>query len=305
MEETAEAGRMTRVSIVIPVYNAEKYLDECIRSALDQTYADIEVVAVDDGSTDSSPEILDGYADRVRVFHKKNGGTASALNRAAREMSGDWFKWLSADDALKPHAVGTLIGGARSLGWPDDHIFYAKFDYINDRGGRAGRLLDIEPNYNRKSDFARNAVLLHHFYGNGNTTMFHRSIFERCGPFDESVKWGEDYEFWLRCCLLHGCRLHLVPRSIALSRVHESQLTSMHWDELEDNLDQIRATILSQLPPALRSRYVKAAARARRPPPPFSHKIRGAAHRALFACMPEQAARGAVRAYHKIMNDGL
>ena len=296
---------MTRVSIVIPVYNAEKYLDECIRSALDQTYADVEVVAVDDGSTDSSPEILDGYADRVRVFHKKNGGTASALNRAAREMSGDWFKWLSADDALKPHAVGTLIGGARSLGWPDDHIFYAKFDYINDRGGRAGRLLDIEPNYNRKSDFARNAVLLHHFYGNGNTTMFHRSIFERCGPFDESVKWGEDYEFWLRCCLLHGCRLHLVPRSIALSRVHESQLTSVHWDELEDNLDQIRAAILSQLPLTLRSRYVKAAARARRPPPPVSHKIRGAAHRALFACMPEQAARGAVRAYHKIMNDGL
>ena len=296
---------MAKVSVVIPVYNAEKYLDECILSALGQTYEDIEVVAVDDGSTDSSPEILDGYADRVRVFHKENGGTASALNLGAREMSGDWFKWLSADDALKPRAVATLVGGARQLGWPDDHIFYAKLDYVNDRGGRAGRLLDIEPNYNRKSDFERNAILLHHFYGNGITSMFHRSIFERCGLFDERVRWGEDYEFWLRCCILHGCRLHLVPRNIACYRIHDSQLTSVHWGELDDNLDEIRKAILAEVPPGLRARYVEAAAHASWPRAPFSHRIGRTAHRALFACMPERAARGTVRAYHRIRSDGL
>ena len=81
-----------KASIVIPVYNAEKYLDECVRSALDQTYADIEVIAVDDGSTDSSAEILDGYADRVRVLRKPNGSTASALNYGYRRMDGAWFK---------------------------------------------------------------------------------------------------------------------------------------------------------------------------------------------------------------------
>ena len=77
------------VSIVIPVYNAERYLDECVRSALDQTYPHTEIIAVDDGSTDSSPEILKGYADRIRVFSKENGGTASALNLGACRMSGD------------------------------------------------------------------------------------------------------------------------------------------------------------------------------------------------------------------------
>ena len=55
--------------------------------------------------------------------------------------------------------------------------------------------------------------------------MFHRSVFERCGPFDESIGFAEDCEFWLRCCLLHGCRMHLMPRNIARYRVHESQLT--------------------------------------------------------------------------------
>ena len=294
-----------RVSIVIPVYNAERYLDECVKSALNQTHSDTEIIAVDDGSTDTSAEILDGYADRIRVFRKENGGTASALNLGARRMSGDWFKWLSADDALKPHAVASLIGAARSLGWPDDHIFYARHDYIDERGGRAGRLVAIEPNYNRKSDFERNAILLRRFYGNGITSMFHRAVFDRCGPFDEAVGYAEDYEFWLRCCLLHGCRLRLVPRNIARYRIHGQSTTSKRAAILEDVLQGIRLGILAELPPALRSRYVEAAARVGPPPDPLSFRIRVAAHRALFACMPGRAARGAVRAYHRIRNDGL
>ena len=287
------------------MYNAERYLDECIQSALDQTYPHTEIIAVDDGSTDASPEILKGYADRIRVYRKENGGTASALNLGARRMSGDWFKWLSADDALKPRAVSTLAGAARSLGWPDDHIFYARCDYINEHGRRAGRLAAIEPNYNRRSDFERNAVLLRRFYANGITSMFHRSVFDRCGPFDEALGYSEDYEFWLRCCLLHGCRLRLVPRSIARYRVHASTLTSAHAGESTGKDDQIRSAVLSRLPAGLRSKYMEAAARVGPPPDPYSFRIRVAAHRALFACVPGRAARRAVRAYHQIRRDGL
>ena len=294
-----------KVSIVIPVYNAERYLDECIRSALDQTYPHTEIIAVDDGSTDTSAEILKGYADRIRVYRKENGGTASALNLGARRMSGDWFKWLSADDALKPRAVATLAGAARSLGWPDDHIFYARCDYINEHGRSAGRLVAFEPNYNRRSDFERNAILLRRFYGNGITSMFHRSVFGRCGPFDEAVGYAEDYEFWLRCCLLHGCRLRFVPRNIARYRMHGQSTTSRQAAILEDVLEGIRQGILAELPAGLRSKYTEAAARAGPPPLPYSFRIRVAAHRALFACVPGRAARRAVRAYHRIRRDGL
>ena len=294
-----------KVSIVIPVHNAERYLGECLDSALDQTYADVEVIAVDDGSTDSSPEILNGYADRVRVFRKPNGGTASALNHGYRQMRGEWFKWLSADDALKPHALDALVGAARSLGWPRDRIFYARYDFVDERGGRAGRLKSIEPNNNGKTDFERNAILLHHFYGNGNTSIFHRSVFERCGPFDEAIGFAEDYEFWLRCCLLHGYGMRLVPRNIARSRVHSSQLTRTRAGETDAKDDQIRSMVLAQLPAGLRERYVEAAARVKMPRAPFPDRARMAAHRALFACVPEQAARGMVRSYHRIRNDGL
>ena len=135
--------------------------------------------------------------------------------------------------------------------------------------------------------------------------MFHRSVFDRCGPFDEAVGYSEDYEFWLRCCLLHGCRLRLVPRSIARYRVHTSTLTSAHAGESESKDDQIRSAVLSRLPAGLRSRYVEAAARVGPPPDPYPFRIRVAAHRALFACVPGGAARGAVRAYHRIRRDGL
>ena len=77
-----------KVSIVIPVFNAEKYLKECIDSALNQTYKDIEIIAVDDGSTDSSPEILKKYENKITTISKKNGGTASALNAGIKVMSG-------------------------------------------------------------------------------------------------------------------------------------------------------------------------------------------------------------------------
>ena len=293
-----------KVSIVVPVYNVERYLDECLESALDQTHGDTEIVAVDDGSTDSSAEVLEGYADRVRVFSKPNGGTSSALNHGYRQMRGEWFKWLSADDALSPHAVEALAEAAGGIERPENRIFYADFDCVNERGKKINRYTHPEPDNNARTDFERNAILLHHFYGNGTTSMFHRSVFERCGTFDESIGFAEDYEFWLRCCLLHGHRLHLVPRNIARYRVHGSQLSRTRAGEMGAKNDRIRAMILEQLPADLRKRYVEAAALIETPVS-ASTRIRTAAHRALFACMPRPAAGKAVRAYHRIRNDGL
>ena len=111
------------MSVVIPVYNARGYLDECIASALAQTHSDTEIVAVDDGSTDGSAEVLDGYADRISVHRKPNGGTASALNYARARMTGDWFKWLSADDLLRPSLL--LISSNPPLGSGGAHSLLA------------------------------------------------------------------------------------------------------------------------------------------------------------------------------------
>ena len=94
-----------KTPVVIPAYNAAPYLDECLRPAPDQTHPHTEIIAVDDGSTDSSPGILDGYADRIRAFQKENTGTAPVFSISASRMPGGLSMRPGADDAPRPHAA--------------------------------------------------------------------------------------------------------------------------------------------------------------------------------------------------------
>ena len=90
-----------KVSIVVPVYNVEKYLNQCVDSVLAQTYKNIEVILVDDGATDASPAICDEYAEkdnRVKVVHKKNGGLSSARNSGIKVATGDYLMFIDSDD---------------------------------------------------------------------------------------------------------------------------------------------------------------------------------------------------------------
>ena len=99
-------------SILIPVYNVEVYLEECVNSVLHQTCQDFEIVLVDDGSVDSSPKICDRfselYPDKVKVIHKKNEGVVIARNEAIRQASGEVVVFLDSDDCLRKDALMTL-----------------------------------------------------------------------------------------------------------------------------------------------------------------------------------------------------
>lgn len=90
-----------KFSIIIPVYNVEKYLNECVDSVINQTYKNMEIILVDDGSTDNSPRICDSYAEkdnRIRVIHKENGGLSSARNAGIRNMTGNYVLFIDSDD---------------------------------------------------------------------------------------------------------------------------------------------------------------------------------------------------------------
>jgi glycosyltransferase involved in cell wall biosynthesis len=104
-----------KVSIIINNYNYEPYLAEAVDSALDQTYAEIEVIVVDDGSTDGSLELLRQYGDRIRVVSQRNQGQGAALNTGFNEATGDWVLFLDADDTLDPNSVQSLVSVATTL----------------------------------------------------------------------------------------------------------------------------------------------------------------------------------------------
>jgi glycosyltransferase involved in cell wall biosynthesis len=103
---------MPKLSIIVPIYNKEKYLVECIESVLTQTYSDFELILVNDGSTDSSGEICDRYAvrdSRVKVCHKTNGGVSSARNAGVDVSSGEYLGFVDADDMLVSRMYEVLV----------------------------------------------------------------------------------------------------------------------------------------------------------------------------------------------------
>lgn len=100
------------VSVIVPVYNVEAYLPRCMESLLSQSYQALEIILIDDGSTDSSGTLCDGYGakdSRVRVIHKKNGGAASAKNAGLRVATGEYLSFVDSDDYLEPGAYAFLV----------------------------------------------------------------------------------------------------------------------------------------------------------------------------------------------------
>lgn len=126
---------MIKVSVIVPVYNVEKYLPRCIDSVLAQSFADLELILVDDGSTDSSGRICDGYAlrdGRIRVIHQANGGVSAARNAALDIMTGEYVLFLDADDALDDNAIEVCVKEAQD-GDPDMvlygfHLYAGSFE---------------------------------------------------------------------------------------------------------------------------------------------------------------------------------
>jgi len=271
-----------KVSIVIPVYNGEKYLEECIDSALNQTYANKEILVIDDGSTDTTPDIIKKYVDENKVlgFKKPNGGTASALNYGIRLMNGDWFKWLSADDYLGQEYLDHMMYLSDIVDDSQKTIFYSSYKIVDEHSN----FIDPfdEPDYNDEELHLRNTILLDHFYGNGSTCLIHKSVFDVCGLFHEEPGFfQEDYEFWLRCCLVFGCKLHMIETDQVYYRVHENQMTQRK--QIGKSLvqsERIREMILARLPDYLCNDYEKSLKQFRKSKP-LRQKLRHMKHRLI------------------------
>lgn len=102
------------ISVIVPIYNVEEYMDECIRSILSQTYTNLQVILVDDGSPDSCPQKCDMWAEkdaRIQVLHKKNGGLSSARNAGLKVATGEYISFIDSDDFIEEHMYEKLIEG--------------------------------------------------------------------------------------------------------------------------------------------------------------------------------------------------
>ena len=205
------------VSIVIPVYNGSNYLREAIDSALGQTYPNVEIIVVNDGSTDDgrTAGIALSYGNRIRYVEKTNGGVATALNRGIREMRGEFFSWLSHDDVYYVEKIARQMA---TLGETEDDktILHCNYDVIDHASRTVGR--------GAIDNFALNNAILSIVgtYVNGCSMLVPKTAFEEAGLFNESLTNSQDNELWLRM-VMNGYRLRYVPDILIKSRKHAEQ----------------------------------------------------------------------------------
>jgi glycosyltransferase involved in cell wall biosynthesis len=229
-----------KVSVVMPVFNGAEYLAEAINSALAQSYPNIEILVINDGSTDGgqSREIARSYGDRIRYFEQENKGVAGALNRGLSEMTGDIFCWLSHDDRFRPEKIARQVQALRALN-RDDVVLYTDYALI-DCNGREIRQV-------RMSSIVRGKPELALFRGCicGCTIFIPRQLFEHVGQFDERLQYTQDYDLWSRMIRRYSF-VHL-PEILVEIRQHPNQTSNdpqavNEGDDLWINLIESRNT---------------------------------------------------------------
>lgn len=179
---------MPIISVIVPVYNVEKYLHCCVDSVLAQTFTDIEVLLVDDGSTDSSGAICDEYAkkdNRVRVFHKKNGGVSSARNMGLGNATGKWIMFVDSDDKVMPEICERLLAYATDVCIP----ICMWYDWRGETKKRSNIGVGAGTYSIEKMAELR-------AYGGSCARLFLRQLVEHAGlRFTEGFAYGEDIIF--------------------------------------------------------------------------------------------------------------
>lgn len=183
-----------KVSIVIPVYNGSNYLAEAITSALGQDYQPLEVLVINDGSRDNgaTEAVAKSFGTRIRYISKPNEGIAATLNRGIREMTGEYFSWLSHDDLYLPHKISRQIETLRTLE-NRASIIYGNYDLVDEHARIIGeRIIPHEsPARFYFSLFLRFPV-------HACTALFPKLAFEKVGGFDANWKFLQDTNMWFR-----------------------------------------------------------------------------------------------------------
>ncbi len=275
-------ARNKTVSVVLPVYNSEKFLSESLSSVLDQTYGDMEVIAVNDGSRDGSLDILKAFSGRITIVDQENRGLAAALQAGVERMRGNWFKWFSPDDIMHPRMIEELAAKSCELG--DDYIVYSNWDMI-DAGGRFLRSFS-ETDYNRLNSFDFNVRLLDGQQINVNTSLIPGRLFERgCGIPRPADPVSVDYALFLEAGLIHRMRFCLVGRPLLKYRIHPQQLSRQRVLDSLLHTEQVRLDILQRLAPEEQLRYADALAHFRRSKP-VSKRLMSSGLRILSRVLP-------------------
>lgn len=220
------------VSIIIPVYNGSNYLKNAIDCALGQNYENLEVIVVNDGSCDDgkTEEVALSYGDKILYYYKENGGVSSALNYGIRMMHGEYFSWLSHDDAYSSRKISDAMALLRSheaIG--QKSIAYTEGYFISKSGEKIKQFKKffstevVYPGLSVVDTMTRKGTL------NGCCMLIPKQAFWDVGLFDENLRYSQDALMWYKI-FLGGYSLISDNNKNVMNRLHPGQVTHTRRD---------------------------------------------------------------------------
>lgn len=190
---------MPKVSVVIPTYNHARYLSDALDSVLNQSYPNLEVLVIDDGSKDGTAERVKPYRSKINYIYKENGGTSSALNLGLSLATGEYICWLSADDVFLEGKVSKQVGLMES----DSNLGFSYTSFVViDANGKKQYTVNSAYFSDRREMVIK---LMEGCFINGSSVMMRSSALKHIGNFDESLPQAHDYDLWFRFLRHYSC----------------------------------------------------------------------------------------------------
>lgn len=214
------------LSVIIPVYNASSYVRQAVDSALAQTFDNLEVLVIDDGSTDGTVEQLSEIKDcRIRLFSRAHAGVAQSRNFGIRLARGDYIGFLDGDDLWHRDKMSKHVGLMESC--PDTDLSFSLSQPINDCGEDCGL-----PSPMLAEVISSRDLLLENLIRTPSSVLVRREALQSAGSFDPSLVPCEDYDMWIRISRLRPVNIRCINSILTKYRRHPSQLTK-NWRRVE------------------------------------------------------------------------
>ncbi len=249
-----------KVSVIIPAFNCARYIADAIDSVLAQTYQDLEIIVVDDGSTDGTGEVVRRYGDRVRYIRQKNRGPSGAKNTGIQAARGEYISTLDGDDLWMPDRLEKLVplldqqpelgfayGDCYRIDETPDHVWQQTAFQIHG-GARRGWVLE--------------RLVMVNFVPS-QSVIIRRSALDAVGLFDETYRIGEDWDLWLRLAARYP--VDFIPDVVAMRRQHTQNITNNSDVTMMSNAVSILRNLKQREPEAvarIRQAYHRALAQA-------------------------------------------
>ena len=218
---------LPRVSVVIPCFNAERYIGSTLRAVQAQPGADLEIVVVDDGSTDGSAALVEREFPQVRLLRRTNAGVAAARNAGIAAATADWIAFCDADDIWLPGKLAAQFDAMAAakdcrMSYTAWHVWHSADTepqpaLLAELAAKAG-----DPRWAGATGWLYPELLLDCVVWT-STVLVHRSVLDEVGGFDPTLRIGEDYDLWLRTSRV--TRIERVARPYALYRQHPASIT--------------------------------------------------------------------------------